>query len=166
MRLCSGIFCLRITAVQVKKNASSSAHHAVKLKASIGRRRVKEIAGCLLVWSVQALGGENMKRDPIFYLSIIQKMKVDEDRGLGSISGGGGDKSIQQRVNCHWRASRHKERDGRVGWKGEGRMVRRCCGGWDAGYKGKGSWLVLGTLFDPCRLAYLAYTSNDWASPP
>ncbi len=25
---------------------------------------------------------------------------------------------------------------------------------------------VLGTLFDPCRLAYLAYTSNDWASPP
>ncbi len=29
------------------------------------------------------------------------------------------------------------------------------------------SWaMVLGTLFDPCRLAYLAYTSNDWASPP
>ncbi len=26
--------------------------------------------------------------------------------------------------------------------------------------------IVLGTLFDPCRLAYLAYTSNDWASPP
>ena len=25
---------------------------------------------------------------------------------------------------------------------------------------------LLGTLFDPCRLAYLAYTSNDWASPP
>ncbi len=27
-------------------------------------------------------------------------------------------------------------------------------------------WALLGTLFDPCRLAYLAYTSNDWASPP
>jgi hypothetical protein len=25
---------------------------------------------------------------------------------------------------------------------------------------------LLGTLFDPCRLAYLAYTSNGWASPP
>jgi hypothetical protein len=22
-------------------------------------------------------------------------------------------------------------------------------------------WFLLGTLFDPCRLAYLAYTSND-----